>query len=143
MKTHTVLKKNIERKWYLVDANDIRLGKLASVVASLLIGKGKVAFTKNLNVGDCVVVLNAEKISVSANKKETKTYFKHSGYVGNYKVETLGNLLERKPEEVIIKAVSGMLPKNKLRSEYLKNLHVYAGDKHKYEAQKPVKIEIK
>lgn len=143
MKTHTVSKNDIERKWYVIDANDVRLGKLASTVAQLLIGKGKVAFVKNLNVGDCVIVLNAEKISVSANKKETKTYFKHTEYVGNYKIEKLGDLLKRKPQDVIIKAVSGMLPKTKLRSVYLKNLHVFAGNEHPYEAQQPEKLEIK
>lgn len=143
MKTHTVSKNDIERKWYIVDANDIRLGKLASTVAQLLIGKGKVNFVKNLNMGDCVIVINAEKISVSANKKEKKIYYKHTGYVGHLKEETLGHLLKRKPEDVIIKAISGMLPKNKLRSRFLKNLHVYAGTEHKYEAQKPVKFEIR
>lgn len=142
MKTQTVSKKDIKRDWYIVDANDIRLGKLASTVAPLLIGKKKVKFTKNLNVGDCVVVINAEKISVSANKKATKKYYRSSGYIGNLKEETLGQLLDRKPEDVIIRAVSGMLPKNKLRSRYLKNLHVYAGSEHDYEAQKPEKIEI-
>jgi len=143
MKTYTVQKKDIDRKWYVIDANDIRLGKLATTIANLLMGKGKTAFVKNLNVGDCVVVLNAEKVSVSANKKETKTYFKHTEYVGNYKVEKLGDLLKRKPQDVIIKAVNGMLPKTKLRSEYLKNLHVFAGTEHPYEAQQPEKLEVK
>ncbi len=143
MKTHTVSKNDIERKWYVIDANDVRLGKLATTVSGLLMGKGKTNFVKNLNVGDCVIVLNAEKISVSANKKEAKTYFTHSVYVGNYKEEKLGDLLKRKPQDVIIKAVNGMLPKTKLRSRYLKNLHVYAGSEHEYEAQQPEKLEIK
>lgn len=143
MKTYSVKKNEIERKWYLIDAKDIRLGRLASQIAAILMGKGKVEFTRNLPVGDEVIVINAKNISVSGNKKETKKYYKHTGYIGSLKEETLGNLLERKPEEVIQKAVSGMLPKNKLRSLILKNLHVYSGGEHKHEAQKPIRLEIK
>lgn len=143
MKTYAISKNDIVRKWYIVDANDVRLGRLASEVAKLLMGKGKVAVTRNLNDGDHVVVVNAEKISVSANKKESKIYYKHTGYIGHLRQETLGELLKRKPEEVIEKAVSGMLPKNKLRQRMLKHLHVYAGSEHKHEAQNPEVFEIK
>lgn len=143
MKTYSVKKNEIERKWYLVDAKDVRLGRLASQIAEILMGKTKVGYTKNLVTGDSVVVLNAKDISVSANKKDTKKYYRHTGYIGNLKEETLGNLLQRKPEEVIQKAVSGMLPKNKLRSLLLKNLFVYPDSEHKHEAQKPIRLEIK
>lgn len=143
MKTKTVKKSELEGNWYIVDANDVRLGKLASNVASLLMGKGKVNFVRNLLVGDNVVVINAEKISVSANKKETKMYYKHTGYVGNMKEENLGSLLERRPQLVIEKAVKGMLPTNKLRDQMMTRLHIYAGTDHKHEAQQPEVFEIK
>lgn len=143
MKTHVTKKSEIEQKWYTIDATDIRLGKLGSEVASLLIGKGKVNYVHNLNNGDHVIVLNAPKVSVSANKKETKKYYRHSGYVGNLKEEVLGDLLKRKPEDVIKKAVWGMLPKTKLGRQMLKNLHVYRGAEHEHEAQKPEVYEIK
>ena len=142
MKTYTISKKEIDRKWYIVDANDIRLGRLASEVAKLLMGKGKLAVTRHMNDGDHVIILNASKISVSGNKKETKIYYKHTGYIGHLKEETLGSLLKRKPESVIEKAISGMLPKNKLRQQMLKNLHVCTGTEHKYEAQNPKVFEI-
>lgn len=142
MTTYSISKNDIDRKWYIVDANDVRLGRLASEVAKLLMGKGKPAVTRHMNDGDHVIIVNAAKISVSANKKETKIYYKHTGYIGHLNEETLGSLLERKPELVIERAISGMLPKNKLRQQMLKNLHVYAGVEHKHEAQNPVKFEI-
>ena len=100
-------------------------------------------FVHNLNNGDHVIVLNAPKVSVSSNKKETKKYYRHSGYTGNLKEEILGDLLKRKPEDVIKKAIWGMLPKNKLGRQMLKNLHVYRGAEHEHEAQKPEVYEIK
>lgn len=143
MKTHVTKKNELEQKWYVVDATDIRLGKLASETAKLITGKGKVNYATNFVSGDHVIVLNAPKVSVSANKKETKKYYRHSGYIGNLKVETLGDLLKRRPEEVIRKAVWGMLPKTRLGRQMIKNLHVYTGEEHQHEAQKPEVLDLK
>lgn len=142
-KTLTVSKNDIERKWYLIDAENVRLGKLASAAAKLLMGKEKKAFVRNLEIGDSVVVINAEKISVSADKLNTKKYYRHTGFPGGIKEETLGHLLNRKPQDSIMFAVKGMLPNNKMRDRLLTNLHVFKGSEHKHEAQNPVKIEIK
>jgi len=142
MKTHSVKKNEIKRDWYLIDATDVRLGKLASEVAKLLLGKSKPLYAPNLVTGDSVIVINAPKISLSANKADKKVYYRHSGYIGNLKQETLGSLLERRPQEVVRKAIKGMLPHNKLGRQILKNLYVYTTDEHKHKAQNPTKIEI-
>ncbi len=143
VKTLTVSKNDIERKWYLIDAEDVRLGKLATNAANLLMGKGKKTFVRNLEIGDSVVVINAEKISVSADKLNTKKYYRHTGFPGGIKEETLGHLLDRKPENAIMMAVRGMLPKNKMGDKLITNLHVFKGADHKHEAQNPVKFQIK
>ena len=122
----------IKREWHLVDVNEKILGRVATEIALLLMGKSKANFVKNLDCGDYVVVVNAKKIKVTGNKETQKKYFRHSGYPGGFKAEAFDKLLERKPEEVIRHAVSGMLPQTKLKAQMLKRLHVFAGEEHKF-----------
>ena len=136
-KTYAARESEIERRWYVVDAADETLGRLASRIAHVLEGKHKPTFQPNLDSGDHVIVLNASRIAVSSNKRETKLYIRHSGYPGGYKEETLGQLLERRPEEVIRRAVKGMLPKTTLGVQQLRKLKVYAGADHPHQAQRP------
>ncbi len=136
-KTYTVRESEIERRWYVVDATDETLGRLASRVARVLEGKHKPTFTPNLDSGDHVVVVNASKVAVSRDKRETKVYIRHSGYPHGLKEESLGHLLERRPEEVIRRAVKGMLPRNRLGAKQLTKLKIYAGPEHKQQAQRP------
>ena len=132
----------VERKWYLVDATDKTLGRLSSKIASMLRGKHKPIFTPHVDCGDYVVVINAEKVKVTGNKLEDKEYKRHSGYPGGLKTVTLEKMLEDKPEDVMIHAVKGMLPKGKLGRQMLKKLRVYKGAEHDHSAQKPEKLEI-
>ena len=127
----------IDRKWYVVDATDMTLGRLASEVAKVLRGKNKAIFTPHIDTGDYVIVINAEKIAVTGKKLDQKIYYHHSDYVGGMKETTLREKLAKKPESVIELAVKGMLPKGPLGRQMLKKLHVYAGSEHKHEAQKP------
>ncbi len=127
----------IERKWYVVDATDKTLGRLASEVAKVLRGKNKAIFTPHVDTGDYVIVVNAEKVAVTGKKMEKKMYFRHSDYVGGVRELPLSEMLETKPTEVIEIAVKGMLPKGPLGREMYKKLFVYAGPEHKHEAQKP------
>ena len=137
MKTYMATASSIERKWYVVDAADYTLGRLASQVAAVLRGKNKPTYTPFLDCGDNVIVINAEKIKVTGKKLDQKIYYHHSDYVGGMKETTLKEMLAKKPERVIELAVKGMLPKGPLgRSMYTK-LFVYAGPEHKHEAQKP------
>ena len=136
-KTFTLKASEIERRWYVVDATDETLGRLASRVARVLEGKHKPTFTPNLDSGDHVIVLNASRISVTGTKLTNKAYSRHSGYPMGYKEESLGHLLERRPEEVIRRAVKGMLQHNKLGAQQLRKLKVYAGSDHPHSAQKP------
>ena len=136
-KTYTVRASEIERRWYVVDAADETLGRLASRIARVLEGKHKPTYSPNLDSGDHVIVLNASKIAVTSNKRESKLYIRHSGYPGGFKEETLGHLLERRPEEVIRRAVKGMLPRNRLGVQQLRKLKVYAGTDHPHQAQQP------
>ena len=136
-KTYTPRESEIERRWYVVDATDETLGRLASRVARVLEGKHKPTFTPNLDSGDHVIIVNAAKVSVSRDKLESKLYRRHSGYPMGYKEETLGHLLARRPEEVIRRAVKGMLQHNRLGTQQLRKLKVYAGPEHPHEAQKP------
>ena len=136
-KTYTVRAGEIERNWYVVDATDETLGRVASRIARVLEGKHKPTWTPNLDSGDHVIVLNASKIAVTSNKRESKLYIRHSGYPGGFKEETLGHLLERRPEEVIRRAVKGMLPRNRLGVQQLRKLKVYAGTNHPHQAQRP------
>lgn len=143
MSTFMANPSTIERKWYIVDADGCTLGRLASEVASVLRGKNKPIFTPNVDCGDYVIVVNAEKIKVSGKKLDDKTYFSHSLYIGGVKELTLRELLDRKPEKVIEYAVKGMLPKGPLGREMFTKLHVYAGAEHGHAAQKPEVLEIK
>ncbi len=136
-KTYTLKGSEIERRWYVVDATDETLGRLASRVARVLEGKHKPTFTPNLDSGDHVIVVNAARIAVSRDKLDSKLYRRHSGYPMGYKEETLGHLLARRPEEVIRRAVKGMLQHNRLGTQQLRKLKVYAGPEHPHEAQKP------
>jgi large subunit ribosomal protein L13 len=136
-KTYTPRESEIDRRWYVVDAADQTLGRLASRVARVLEGKHKPTYAAHLDTGDHVIILNASRIAVTADKRETKLYIRHSGYPGGYKEETLGHLLNRRPEEVIRRAVKGMLPRNRLGVQMLRKLKVYAGPEHPHQAQKP------
>ena len=127
----------IERKWYVVDAEGCTLGRLASEVARVLIGKNKPVFTPHVDTGDYVIVINAEKIKVTGKKLDQKIYYSHSDYVGGMKETTLREMMNKKPEKVIELAVKGMLPKGPLGRQMIKKLHVYAGAEHGHEAQKP------
>ena len=127
----------IDRKWYVVDATDMTLGRLASEVAKILRGKNKAIFTPHIDTGDNVIVINAEKIKVTGKKMDQKIYYHHSDYVGGMKTATLREKLAKKPEQVIELAVKGMLPKGPLGRQMFKKLHVYAGPEHAHAAQKP------
>ena len=137
MKTFMASPATIDRKWYVVDATDMTLGRLASEVAKVLRGKNKAIFTPHIDTGDYVIVINAEKIAVTGKKLDQKIYYHHSDYVGGMRETTLREKLAKKPESVIELAVKGMLPKGPLGRQMLKKLHVYAGPEHKHEAQKP------
>lgn len=137
MKTFMASPATIERKWYIVDATDMTLGRLASEVAKVLRGKNKAIFTPHIDTGDYVIVVNAEKIKVTGRKLDQKIYYHHSDYVGGMKETTLKEMLAKKPERVIELAVKGMLPKGPLGRQMYTKLHVYAGPEHKQIAQKP------
>src|SRR3954452_11277225 len=136
-KTYTPRESEIDRRWYVVDAADQTLGRLASRVARVLEGKHKPTYASHLDTGDHVIILNASRIAVTSDKRETKLYIRHSGYPGGYKEETLGHLLARRPEEVLRRAVKGMLPRNTLGVQQLRKLKVYAGADHPHQAQRP------
>jgi len=142
MKTFVPKKEQIERKWWLVDAEGKVLGRLATEVATLLRGKRKPEYVDFLDSGDFVVVINAEKIQLTGRKAEQKKYYSHSGYPGGLKEKTFKELLEHKPEEIIKKAVWGMIPKNRLGRAVFKKLKVYRGPQHPHEAQKPVEYSF-
>jgi large subunit ribosomal protein L13 len=142
MKTWTPKPEDIRRDWVIVDAEDKILGRLATQIAMRLRGKHKPEFAPHVDNGDFVVVLNADKIRVTGNKLNAKKYYRHSGYPGGIKETGLREMLATKPEEVIRKAVRGMLPKNSLGRQLLKKLKIYAGTEHPHEAQQPQKIEL-
>ena len=127
----------IERKWYVIDAEGKTLGRLSAEIAKILRGKNKPIFTPNLDTGDNVVIVNAEKVKVTGKKMDQKIYFKHSDYPGGMRETTLREMLDKKPEEVITLAVKGMLPKGPLGRSMITKLHVYAGAEHPHAAQKP------
>lgn len=137
MKTYAVKAKDIERRWYLVDADGQVLGRLASRIAQILRGKHKPIYSPHLDTGDYVVVINADKVRLTGRKAETKTYFRHSGYMGGEKFIPFRRMLATHPERVIELAVKGMLPKNALGRRMRKKLKVYAGPAHPHEAQRP------
>ncbi|HSG85517.1 MAG TPA: 50S ribosomal protein L13 [Candidatus Limnocylindrales bacterium] len=136
-KTYTPRAGEIERRWYVVDATDETLGRLASRIARVLEGKHKPTFASHLDSGDHVIVLNAARVAVSRDKRRTKLYMRHTGYPQGLRQETLGHLLERRPEEAIRRAVKGMLPRNRLGAQQLRKLKVYAGPDHPHQAQRP------
>jgi large subunit ribosomal protein L13 len=142
MKTYQATSQDRERVWHVVDAEGKTLGRLASQIADVLRGKRKPTYTPHVDVGDFVIVVNAEKIAVTGNKREKKLYWRHSGYPGGIRSRTLGDLLEKRPEEVIRKAVKGMLPRNRLARQQLRKLKIYAGPDHPHQAQKPEQLEI-
>ena len=137
MKTFMASPATIDRKWYVVDATGMTLGRLASEVASVLRGKNKPIFTPHIDTGDYVIIVNAEKIAVTGKKLDQKVYYHHSDYVGGMKSATLREKMNKRPEDVIEHAVKGMLPKGPLGREMYKKLFVYAGPEHKHAAQKP------
>lgn len=137
MKTFMPNAATIEKKWYVVDATDMTLGRLASEVANVLRGKNKPIYTPTVDTGDYVIVINAEKIKVTGKKLDQKTYWHHSDYIGGQKETTLRKMLQEKPERVIEHAVKGMLPKGSLGRQMFTKLHVYAGAEHAHAAQKP------
>ncbi len=142
MKTFMAKKGEVERKWYVVDATNKILGRMAAQIAKKLRGKDKPIFTPHVDTGDFVIVVNAEKVRLTGKKWDNKIYYHHSGYMGGMKQITAKELLQKKPEELIRHAVKGMLPKNRLGRKLLKKLKVYAGPNHPHQAQKPEKWEI-
>jgi large subunit ribosomal protein L13 len=142
MKTYQANAQDRTRDWYVVDAEGKTLGRLATQIANVLRGKTKPTYTPHVDVGDFVVVVNAEKITVTGKKLEDKRYWRHSGYPGGIRSRTLGELLETRPEEVIRKAVKGMLPRNRLARQQLRKLKVYAGPEHPHQAQQPEQLDI-
>ncbi|HET6819617.1 MAG TPA: 50S ribosomal protein L13 [Candidatus Limnocylindria bacterium] len=142
MKTYAVRANEIERQWWVVDASDQTLGRLATRVATLLEGKHKPMYSPHLDTGDHVVVVNAGKVRVTGNKLVQKRYYRHSGYPGGLKEESLQALLVRKPELVIERAVKGMLPQNRLGRAMFKKLKVYSGAEHPHQAQQPQAAEL-
>ena len=142
MKTYIPKSEEIERNWRLVDADGKVLGRIATEIADILRGKNKPVFTPHLDTGDFVVVVNAEKIKLTGNKMADKVYYHHTGFPGGIKGITAEKLLEREPEKLISEAVKGMLPKNKLRKQFMGKLKVYAGSKHPHEAQQPQAVSL-
>ena len=142
MKTYSAKPGEIARDWYLVDAEGKTLGRLATVIADRLRGKGKPQYTPHVDTGDFVVVVNAEKIAVTGNKLDQKMYYRHSGYPGGLKERTLREQLDRRPTEVLRTAVRGMLPKNRLSRKQLTKLKVYAGPEHPHTSQNPKPLEV-
>ncbi len=141
-KTVSANEKTVQKEWLLVDAENETLGRLASKVAFLLRGKHKTNFTPHVDCGDNIVIINAEKIHLTGKKMDDKTYIRHTGYPGGQRFATPRELLRKKPEAVVEKAVRGMLPKNRLGRELFRNLYVYVGNEHKQEAQQPKKINL-
>jgi len=142
IKTYTPKKDDIQREWFVIDAKDQTLGRLATQVAVLLRGKHKPIYAPHMDVGDFVIIINADKIRVTGNKLDQKVYYRHSGYPGGIKSRTLREQLNRFPDRVIRTAVRGMLPKNSLGRHMIKKLKVYAGDKHPHQAQQPRVYEL-
>ena len=142
MKTVFVKKEDVNRQWWILDATGQTLGRFASRIAKILMGKNKPNYTPNVDNGDFVVVVNAEKIRVTGKKLNQKVYYHYTGYIGNLKAETLKERLEKKPEEVIVDAVWGMLPKTRLGRKMIKKLKVYRGSEHPHIAQKPEPLKI-
>jgi len=133
---------DIDRKWYVIDAKDKVLGRLAAEIATILRGKHKPQFTPHMDTGDFVIVVNAEEIKLTGRKREQKTYYWHTGYPGGLRSRTVEQMLEKKPEEVLRRAVWGMMPKNKLARQQMKKLRIYVGPEHPHMAQMPQPLEV-
>jgi|TARA_A100001011_G_scaffold400787_1_gene518830 large subunit ribosomal protein L13 len=142
MKTESIKGNDIVRDWYVVDAKDKTLGRLASSVAHILRGKNKVNYSPNLDMSDFIIVINAEKVVLTGNKQNTKEYWRHTGYPGGQKTVSYKKMLDEKPDQVIRKAVKGMLPHNKLGRKLLNHLKVYSGTNHPHKAQSPKELSI-
>ena len=142
MKTFSAKNHDIDRNWYLVDAQNKTLGRLSTEIAKRLRGKHKPIYTPHVDTGDYIVVVNASKIRVTGKKMTDKVYYKHTGYIGNLKSENLETMLEKYPEKVLMKSVRGMLPKNKLGRAMIKKLRVFAGPEHTHIAQQPEPLEL-
>jgi large subunit ribosomal protein L13 len=140
--TKFIRTEDADRKWYLVDAKDQILGRLASQVARIIRGKNKAIFTPNMDTGDFVVIVNADKIKVTGKRETLKQYIRHSGYPGGQKITNIQDMMDKKPEFVVENAVKGMLPKNRLGKKLIKKLKVYAGEDHPHSAQKPEPISF-
>ena len=140
--TRFIKPEDANRKWYVVDAKDQVLGRLASRIAMVIRGKNKPTFTPNMDTGDFVVVVNAEKIKVTGKRETLKKYMRHSGYPGGQKITSFQEMLDKKPEFVVHQAVKGMLPKNRLGRKLIKKLKVYTGDSHPHNAQKPESLSF-
>jgi large subunit ribosomal protein L13 len=140
-KTYAVKRSEIQREWRVVDADGQTLGRLATRIATLLRGKHRVTFSTHIDTGDPVIVLNASKIKVTGRKLQAKQYVRHSGYPGGMRTESLERLLARRPEEVIRRAVRGMVPQNRLGEQMMRKLHVYAGAEHPHAAQRPTELK--
>jgi large subunit ribosomal protein L13 len=141
-KTISANKSTVNKEWYVVDASDQVLGRLASVVAIVLRGKHKPDFTPHVDTGDHVIVINADKVKLSGDKMDSKVYVRHTGYPGGQRAENIQRLRKKKPEMVVEKAIKGMLPKNRLGDVIFRNLHVFAGEGHPHEAQQPKQLDI-
>jgi len=142
MKTFMEKKENVDRKWYVIDAEGVTLGRLATKVATVLKGKHKATYTPHVDCGDYVIVINAEKVNLTGKKLTDKMYYNHSGYVGGLRERNAATMIEKYPEEMIERAVKGMLPKNRLGDQMYKKLFVYAGPEHKQSAQKPIELKV-
>ena len=141
-KTYSAKPTDIQKKWVLIDAENQPLGRLSSQVATILKGKNKPEYTPHMDTGDHVVVINAEKVALSGKKMTDKEYFRHTGYPGGVKIQTAEEILAKDPTQLILKAVKGMLPKNRLGRQLLTNVRVYAGSVHPHTAQQPAKLEL-
>ena len=142
MKTFMQKKENIERKWYVIDATGISLGRVATKAATVLRGKHKVTYTPHVDCGDYVIIVNASKVNLTGNKLNDKMYYNHSGYPGGLRERNAKLMLENYPEEMLERAIKGMLPHNRLGRQMAKKLFVYADDNHKHEAQKPIEMKV-
>ncbi|MER7130716.1 50S ribosomal protein L13 [Streptosporangium saharense] len=142
MRTYTPKPAEVERQWFIIDATDIVLGRLASHVAILLRGKHKPIFANHVDTGDFVIIINADKVALTGNKLEQKKAYRHSGYPGGLRSVTYGELMEKRPDRAVEKAVKGMLPKNALGRKMIKKLKVYAGSEHPHQAQRPTPFEL-
>lgn len=142
MKTYSPKKGDIERNWYIVDAKGKTLGRMSTEIAKVLRGKQKPIFSPHIDCGDFVIVVNAQDVHVTGNKMENKFYYRHSGYPGALKKKPLKDMIKEKPEEVVKKAIAGMIPRNKLKKQILMKLKIYKGSEHPHEAQKPQTLTI-